>query len=184
MESKADPAMRSIFRVFVAPILATTPLVAPLLGEVVGFRFFATEDSHNVFHRNDIELIVRFKIDRDCIFGMEQDFVILPERNRFILFYLMTYRDNPTGDGWDFCRVWKRDPTFGFPFWFVFTNQNPGSDGLDVVKLWGFLCHQQSIRQPNKSASTFALALRGEFVILLGFLTNQMGIRVPAKPRI
>lgn len=72
------------------------------LREVVGFRFFATENSHNVFHRHDVELIVWFKIDGDRVFGMEQDFVILSERNRFILFYLMTYRDNPTGDSRDF----------------------------------------------------------------------------------
>ena len=87
---------------------------------------FLSKHGYDVFDRNDVELVVGFEIDGDSALRVEDNFIVV--------FDLATDSDNSAGDGWDFGSIREGDPTFGFPFGFVFEDQNASSDRLDSFK--------------------------------------------------
>ncbi len=89
-------------------------------------------------------MVIRLEIDGDCVFGVEQDFVVLAERNVFVVFDLTANRYDSSGNGWDFGGVWEGDSPFGFPFGFVFADEDPCPHGFNVVKLGSFFGHSGS----------------------------------------
>jgi len=95
---------------------------------------FLSKHGYDVFDRNDVELVVGFEIDGDSALRVEDNFVVLPKRHIIVVFDLATDSDNSAGDGWDFGSIREGDPTFGFPFGFVFEDQNASSDRLDCFK--------------------------------------------------
>ncbi len=94
----------------------------------------ATKHRHDVLDRYDKEVVVTFEIDGNRVLGVKQHFVVLPERDVFIVFYRGRDGDDSTSDGRNFRIVRQSDPTFGLSFGLVFADQNAVADRLDVFK--------------------------------------------------
>src|SRR5690606_9404580 len=58
------------------------------------FYRFPPENRHHVIHRDHEQLVVGLEIDRNRIFGVEQDFVVLPEGKVLVVFDLGRDRDD------------------------------------------------------------------------------------------
>lgn len=92
----------------------------------------APEDGDDVIDGDHEELIIGVEIDGDGIFGMEEDFVVLPQRDVLVVLDLMRNRDDTTRDRGDFGLIRQRDAPLGFPFRFVFAHDDAHSDRFDV----------------------------------------------------
>lgn len=91
-----------------------------LLIPVIVNRWFSPENGDDVLGWDDKQLVVGFEIDRNGVFGMKQDFVVLPQRNVGVVVDGAGNRDDSPGNGGDLGRVRKRDTALGFPFRLVF----------------------------------------------------------------
>ena len=88
----------------------------------------------HVLDRNDKQLIVLFKIHGNSAFGMEQDFVVLAQRQFWIVFDLSRNSNDAAGDRGNLSLVGQRDTAFGFAFGFVLADQDTQSDGFHVFE--------------------------------------------------
>lgn len=101
---------------------------------VVMHGWFCPENRDDIFGRYDKQLVIGFKIHRDGIFGVEEDLVILTERNVGIVVNRSRNGNDSAGNGRDFSCIRERDAPFRFPFGFVFSNENTQSNRLDVIQ--------------------------------------------------
>src|SRR5262245_34947704 len=94
------------------------------------FRF-AAEDRDDVFDGDDKELIVGLEIDRNGVLGVEEDFVVLPERNVFVVFDLSRDGDDAASDRGYLGGVRQGDAALGLPLGLVLADQDASTDRLD-----------------------------------------------------
>lgn len=128
-----------------APSLANASVCDGLfLKVIIGcflFRRLFAEDRDDIFDRDDKKLIVGFEIDGNCVLGVEENLVVLAERNVFIVFDKSADGDNSSSNGWDFRSVGKRYPPFRFSFGLIFEDKNSRSDRLDKGQVVLLFCH-------------------------------------------
>jgi hypothetical protein len=67
--------------------------------------WLAAKNGNDILDGNDIQLIIRLKIDGDSVFRVKKDFIVLPEGDVLVVFYMSTDGHNPARDGRDFRRV-------------------------------------------------------------------------------
>ena len=96
MRKKPDTQVRTLN-------LRKKSLKPPKAGNL--FWLFTTKDRDDVVNGNHIKLVVVFQIYWDCVLGMEENFVVLAQRQFFIVFDHRTDRDDSPCDGWDLGRV-------------------------------------------------------------------------------
>jgi hypothetical protein len=104
------------------------------LASFVDGIFIAPEDSDNIFNGNDKKLVVVLEVDRDSVFGVEEDFVVLPQWHICIVFDGSADRNDSAGNRGDFGRIGERDASARLAFWLVFSDQHPGANWFDVLK--------------------------------------------------
>lgn len=127
-------------------------LLARLDQALVFLWFVLAKDRDYIFHGHDKQLIVRLKIDRNRVLGVEEDFVILPQWHILVMGYLATDGNDSPGNGGYFGRVGKSDSTFRFPFGFVFEDEHARSDRFDVLERGVFLRHKFGISRAKRGA--------------------------------
>lgn len=88
----------------------------------------------DVFDGHDVELVIGLKIDRDSIFWVEDNLIVLAQGHIRIVLNLAADGDDSAGYGGDFGGIRQSDPPFGLPFGLVFKNQDSGSDGFDGLE--------------------------------------------------
>ena len=102
--------------------------------ELTGFFAWArllTKHRDDILDGNDVQLVVGFKVDGNGVFRVEDDFVVLSEGHVLVVLDLPTDTDDSAGDRGDLRGIGQGDPPFGFPFGFVFEDQDSGPDWLD-----------------------------------------------------
>ena len=103
-----------------------------------------SEDGDDVFDFYDKKAIVTLKIDGDGAFWIEEDLVILLQRQFGGDFDLGGDGDNSACDGWNLDVIGQLDAAFGLLFVLVFANEDSFADrlngfkgpGLCVLLLW------------------------------------------------
>lgn len=108
-------------------------------------RCFGAEDGDDVFDWDHEELVIWFEVDRDGIFGVEENLVVLPQWHIFVVSDLAADGYYATGDRGDFGGVWQSDSAFGLAFGFVFPHEHSSPNGLDVLHWTAFLGHNQRL---------------------------------------
>ncbi len=104
-------------------------------GRALGF--FA-EYSDDIFDGDDEESVVAFEIDGDCLFGVEEDAVVLSDGVVDVVFDLGGDGDDAACDGGDLDFVGEMNSRLGLFFVFVLADQYTGADGFDGFD-FGFL---------------------------------------------
>ena len=102
--------------------------------ELTGFFAWArllAKHRDDVFDGNDVQLVVGFKVDGNGVFRVEDNLVVLSERHVLVVLDLPTDTDDSAGYRGDLRGIWQGDTPFGFPFGFVFEDQDSGPDRLD-----------------------------------------------------
>lgn len=104
------------------------------LASFVDGIFTAPKYSDNVFNGNDEKLVVVLEVDRNSVFGVEEDFVVLPQWHVCIVFDGGADRNDSTGNRGDFGGIGERDASARLALWLVFSDQHPGANWFDVLK--------------------------------------------------
>ena len=99
-----------------------------------GWFLFSPENSHNIVRGYDKEVVIRLKIDRNGVFWVKQDFVVLAKGQVFVVFDGGGNRDDTPSNRGDFCGIRQSNAAFGLPFGFVLANENTQADRLHKFK--------------------------------------------------
>ena len=103
-------------------------------------------------------MVVVFQVNGDRPFGVEEDFVVLPQRHVFVVRDRGADRHDAAGDRRDFRRVGQGDAAAGLALGFVFADQHPQADWLDVLE--DFFLRLGEISSATEVAQASAIALR------------------------
>lgn len=98
---------------------------------------FAANHGNNVLDGDDKELVVGFEIDRNGVFWMEDDFVILLQRQVIVVFDGRRNGHDPAGDGGDLGRIGQGNSAPGLPLRRIFPHQDAVADGLHEFENFG-----------------------------------------------
>lgn len=98
-----------------------------------GFGGRAAEDGDDVFDRDHEQYVVGFEVDRNGVLGMEQDLVVLADREIDVPFDLGADLHHAAGDGRNLRLVGKNNAAARLMTAFVFPNQNPLSERFDKI---------------------------------------------------
>jgi len=90
-----------------------------------------SKDGDDVFDLYDEQPVVAFKIDGDRAFGVEQDLVVLAQRDVGRVFNFSRDGNDPAGDRGDFDIVRQLDAALGLLLVLVLANQNALANRLD-----------------------------------------------------
>ena len=101
-------------------------------------NFRSTKDGYDIFDRNNVQQIVRFKVDGDRVLGMKQHLVVFADRKIVIPLDLHADFDNASSNRGDLCLVRQYDSTASLLTRFVLADQDPLSEWFYVI------CHNQA----------------------------------------